>query len=106
MVKQLIEERFNGNSKLVWWMMGLIAAVILASLTGFTTWASCGITAAYRLDENFPKVCERVDKIEERNVRRDSDWNQLDEKLEQQNRILMSIAEATNARIPAKDLIK
>ena len=110
MVKELIKQQFNGNAKLIWWGMGMLAAIILASLTGFTTWASCGISTAYQLEKDYTKSCAitdtRINKIEERNSRRDEDWVKLDKKLDRQNVILMGIADATGAKIPAKDLLK
>ena len=107
MVKQISNKlKLNENTKAIWWLMGLVAVVITLSLSGFTSWAAYGIGRAYSLSEEVPKVCERVSKIEQRNMEKDKAWTELDRKLERQEAILVNIAKATNAQMPVEDLLK
>lgn len=64
----------NGTVKSIaenWWKFIVGAALV------FTGWMAYGALAAYKNTEKLETVCQRVDKITDRNNEADKDWSAL-----------------------------
>lgn len=65
----------NGNLK---WIMGIMAVLITASILGFTAWTANGIQTANINEEKLSTLCKDVEKIKDRNAKKDVQWVRLE----------------------------